>query len=141
MYPPMEKLAFVLVTAARKLKPYFQAHRVIVLTDRPLRRAMCNPKATGQMALWAIELSKFNIQYCRARLLKDKLSLTSSQNSPAWKDRRQKSVQGGLSTRTDCLTDRSVELVWFSTVQKGTKLNAWSGLISPQPITRRSTKP
>ena len=36
-YPPTEKLAFELVTAARKLKPYFQAHKVVVLTDRPLR--------------------------------------------------------------------------------------------------------
>ena len=46
-YPPMEKLAFVLVTVARKLKPYFQAHMVIVLTDKPLRRAMSNPDAAG----------------------------------------------------------------------------------------------
>ena len=36
-YLPIEKLAFVLVTAAHKLKPYFQAHTVVVLTDRPLR--------------------------------------------------------------------------------------------------------
>ena len=35
-YPPMEKLTFTLVTAACKLKPYFQAHTVIVLTDKPL---------------------------------------------------------------------------------------------------------
>ena len=35
-YLPMEKLAFALVTAAHKLKPYFQAHTVVVLTDRPL---------------------------------------------------------------------------------------------------------
>ena len=35
-YPPMEKLAFALVTATRKLKPYFQAHTVIILTDKPL---------------------------------------------------------------------------------------------------------
>ena len=62
-YPPMEKLAFALVTAARKLKPYFQAHTVIVLTNKPLRRAMSNPEAVGQLALWAIELSEFDIQY------------------------------------------------------------------------------
>ena len=62
-YPPMEKLAFTLVTATRKLKPYFQAHTVVVLTDRPLRRAMSNPDAAGKLALWAIELSEFNIQY------------------------------------------------------------------------------
>ena len=35
-YPPMEKLAFALVTAAHKLKPYFQAHTVNVLSDKPL---------------------------------------------------------------------------------------------------------
>nr|XP_023900522.1 uncharacterized protein LOC112012361 [Quercus suber] len=62
-YPPMEKLAFTLVTAARKLKPYFQAHTMIVLTDKPLRRAMSNPEAAGRLALWAIELSEFDIQY------------------------------------------------------------------------------
>ena len=59
----MEKLTFVLVTAARKLKPYFQTHTVIVLTDKPLRRALSSPKVAGRMALWAIELSEFNIQY------------------------------------------------------------------------------
>ena len=63
-YLPMEKLAFALVTAARKLKPYFQAHTVVVLTDRPLRRAISNPDAVGRLALWAIELSEFDIQYC-----------------------------------------------------------------------------
>ena len=62
-YPPMEKLAFALVTAAHKLKPYFQAHTIVVLTDRPLRRAMSNPDAAGRLALWAIELSEFDIQY------------------------------------------------------------------------------
>ena len=53
-YPPMEKLAFALVT-------YFQAHTVIVLIDKPLRKAVSNPEIAGRMALWAIELSKFDI--------------------------------------------------------------------------------
>ena len=59
----MEKLAFALVIAARKLKPYFQAHMVIFLIDKLLRRAISNPEAAERMALWAIELSEFNIQY------------------------------------------------------------------------------
>ena len=58
----MEKLAFTLVTMVGKLKPYFQVHMVIVLTDKPLRRAISNPKAAKWMALWAIELSEFDIQ-------------------------------------------------------------------------------
>ena len=59
----MEKLAFALVTMARKLNSYFQAHTIIVLTDQPLKRAMSSPEAIGRMALWAIELSEFDIQY------------------------------------------------------------------------------
>ena len=59
----MEKLGFALVTAARKLKPYFQAHTIVVLMDRPLRRAMNSPEVAGRMALWAVELSEFDIQY------------------------------------------------------------------------------
>ena len=50
-YPRMEKLAFALITAAQKLKPYFQAHTIIVLTDQPLKRAMSSPEAAGRMAL------------------------------------------------------------------------------------------
>ena len=59
----MEKLTFALVTAARKLKPYFQAHTIIVLTDLPLRRAISSPEVARRMALWAVELSEFVIQY------------------------------------------------------------------------------
>ena len=33
-----------------------------VLTDKPLQRAMSNPEAAEQMALWAIKLSEFDIQ-------------------------------------------------------------------------------
>ena len=50
-YPRMEKLAFALVTTARKLKPYFQAHTIIVLTDQPLKRAMSSLEAAGRIAL------------------------------------------------------------------------------------------
>ncbi|XP_075659059.1 uncharacterized protein LOC142628917 [Castanea sativa] len=57
------RLTFALVTAARKLKPYFQAHTIVVLTDKPLQRAMGSPEAAGRMALWSIELSEFDIQY------------------------------------------------------------------------------
>ena len=59
----MEKLAFALVTVACKLKLYFQAHTVVVLTDKPLQRVMSNPEAARQMVLWVIELSEFDVQY------------------------------------------------------------------------------
>ena len=63
-YPSMKKLAFALITATRKLKPYFQAYMVVVLIDKLLRKAMSNPEAAERIALWVIELSEFDIQYC-----------------------------------------------------------------------------
>ena len=62
-YPPMEKLAFALVTAARKLHPYFQAHTGVLLTNHPLRKAMNKPDAAGRLIQWSIELSEFDIDY------------------------------------------------------------------------------
>ena len=60
-YPQMEKLAFALITIAWKLKTYFQAHTIVVLMDQPLKRAISSPEAAGRMALWAIELSEFDM--------------------------------------------------------------------------------
>ena len=69
-YSLMEKLTFTLVTVAWKPKPYFQAHTVVVLTDKPLWRAMSNLEAARRMALWAIELSEFDVQYCPRTTIK-----------------------------------------------------------------------
>ena len=50
-YPQMKKLAFALVITARRLKPYFQVHTIIVLIDKLLRKAMSSLEAVGRMAL------------------------------------------------------------------------------------------
>ena len=52
-----------MIIATRKLKPYFQAHTIVVLMDKPLRKAMSSPEVVGRMTLWAVELSEFDIQY------------------------------------------------------------------------------
>ena len=62
-YPAIEKLAFSLVTAARKLRPYFQAHVINVLTGHPLKKAMNKLKAAGRLIQWAIELSESDVRY------------------------------------------------------------------------------
>ena len=66
-------MAFALVTAVRKLKPYFQAHTIIVLMDQPLKRVMSSPEAAGRMALWAIKLSKFDVQYRLQTIVKGQI--------------------------------------------------------------------
>ncbi|XP_013617538.1 PREDICTED: uncharacterized protein LOC106324061 [Brassica oleracea var. oleracea] len=62
-YPLMEKLAFVVVTSARKLRPYFQSHTIIILTTFPLRTILHSPSQSGRLAKWAIELSEYDVEY------------------------------------------------------------------------------
>ena len=59
----MEKLAFTLITTARKLRPYFQAHTIVVQIDKLLQKMMNNPKTARRLVLRAIEQGEFDIQY------------------------------------------------------------------------------
>ena len=62
-YPKMEKLILALVIAARKLRPYFQAHTIEVPTEYPMKQVLHKPEVSGRLMKWAIELSEFDIQY------------------------------------------------------------------------------
>ena len=48
-YPQMEKLAFTLITASRKLRHYFQAHVINVMTNHLLKKAMNRLEAAGRL--------------------------------------------------------------------------------------------
>ncbi|XP_021827212.1 uncharacterized protein LOC110767855 [Prunus avium] len=62
-YPDIEKLALALVVSARKLRPYFQAHPIRILTDQPLQQVLRKPETSGRLVKWAIELGEFDIEY------------------------------------------------------------------------------
>ena len=57
-YPYAEKVPLALVMAARKLRPYFQAHLITILTDQLLRKILQRLKSLGRLTKWAVELSK-----------------------------------------------------------------------------------
>ena len=48
-YPRIEKIAFALIVASRKLRPYFQANPILVMTDQPIKKSMNETKAIGRM--------------------------------------------------------------------------------------------
>ncbi|XP_009419888.2 uncharacterized protein LOC103999771 [Musa acuminata AAA Group] len=62
-YPPIEKLALALVLSARKLRPYFQAHPVEVITSQPLRQVLTKFDVAGRLLKWAVELGEHDIRY------------------------------------------------------------------------------
>ena len=62
-YPLIEKLAFALIAASRKLRHYFQAHVINVMMDHPLKKAMNKLEAAGRLIQWDVKLSEFDIRY------------------------------------------------------------------------------
>ena len=62
-YLPLEKLAFALVIASRKLKHYFEAHTIIVLTSHPLKAILRKADLSGRLSKWSIKLGQFDIQF------------------------------------------------------------------------------
>ena len=62
-YLRIEKIAIALLVASRKLRPYFQAQSIVVMTDQPIRKTMNKIDAAGQLIQWAIKLGQFNIEY------------------------------------------------------------------------------
>jgi hypothetical protein len=58
-YLETHKLLYVVLVASRKLRHYFQAHRVVVVTSFLLRAILHNSNATGNIAKWVAELAEF----------------------------------------------------------------------------------
>ena len=59
----MEKLILALVTTSKKLRPYFQAHTIEVLTEYPMKQILDKLETSRRLIKWAIELSEFDIRY------------------------------------------------------------------------------
>jgi hypothetical protein len=62
-YSGVQKLLFGLLMASRKLRHYFQAHEITVITRFPLQRILHNPDATSRIVEWALELSSFGLRF------------------------------------------------------------------------------
>ncbi|KAK0593569.1 hypothetical protein LWI29_026335 [Acer saccharum] len=61
-YSPAEKIALALITTARKLRLYFQAHTIEVYTNCSLKLILQKPELSRRLNKWAVELSEFDIR-------------------------------------------------------------------------------
>jgi len=62
-YTPIKKLVYALIISARKLRPYFKEHHIIILSCQLLRHVLGKSDLSGRMLKWAVELSAFDINY------------------------------------------------------------------------------
>ena len=48
-YPRIKKIVFALIVASCKLRQYFQANPILVMTDQPIKKSMNRPEAAGRI--------------------------------------------------------------------------------------------
>jgi hypothetical protein len=59
----LEKIAYAVIMASRKLRHYFKAHKVRVSSDRGLGELLRNPEASARIVKWAAELFSYNVTF------------------------------------------------------------------------------
>ncbi|GJX54058.1 reverse transcriptase domain-containing protein, partial [Tanacetum coccineum] len=62
-YAPLEKLVLCLVRLSRRLRRYFKAHPIRVITDQPIKQILNKLEVSGNLAKYAVELGPYNITY------------------------------------------------------------------------------
>jgi hypothetical protein len=76
-YRELERLILALVHAARRLRRYFQAHPITVLTDKPIKQILSKPEKSGRVSKWAIKLGEHEIEYKGQNSIKGQISQIS----------------------------------------------------------------
>jgi hypothetical protein len=69
----VHKLLYAVLTTSRKLRHYFQAHRISVVTSYLLKAVLHNPNATGNIAKWVMELAEFELDFLLHHAVKSEM--------------------------------------------------------------------
>ena len=56
-YPELERLALALIVSTMKLRHYFLAHPVIVITNHSMKQVLRRLEASGRLVKWVVELT------------------------------------------------------------------------------------
>jgi hypothetical protein len=72
-YSQVQKLLYAVVLARRKLRHYFEAHPVTVVSSFPLGDIIHNPDAAGRTAKWSVELMGEMLAYAPRKAIKSQI--------------------------------------------------------------------
>jgi hypothetical protein len=72
-YPQVQKLLYTVVLARRKLRHYFEAHPITVVSSFLLGEIICNPDAAGRIAKWSMELMGETLAYAPRKAIKSQI--------------------------------------------------------------------
>ena len=86
-YLLIEKFAYALLIASRKLRLYFKSHHIVVLTNQPLKNTLERYGSFKRLFKWVVELALYVIRCeprraTKAQALADFIALCSIRDKP-----------------------------------------------------------
>ncbi|MCH92567.1 hypothetical protein A2U01_0013507 [Trifolium medium] len=72
-YQRIERLSLSVVVTARKLRKYFQSHKIVVKTDFPIKNVLRKPDLAGRMVAWSVELYEFDLTFSLRGAIKSQM--------------------------------------------------------------------
>jgi hypothetical protein len=68
-----QKLLYALLITSRKLRHYFQAHKIVVPSSFPLGEIIRNCDANDHIVKWSVKLGEFEIEFCPRQAIKSQI--------------------------------------------------------------------
>jgi len=72
-YPHVQNLLYVLLITSRKLRHYFQAHKIKVVSFFPLSDILHNRDTNGRVVKWSVELGALSIEFIPRSTIKSQV--------------------------------------------------------------------
>jgi hypothetical protein len=72
-YSKMEKICYAFIMSSRKLRHYFEAHTIKVLTNQPLNDIFGNRDNFDRINKWSMELSEYVVDFEKICAIKSQI--------------------------------------------------------------------
>jgi hypothetical protein len=72
-YSQPQKHLYAILITLRKLRHYFQSHKMKVVSSFPLREILRSRDTVGRIVKWSVELGKFNLEFCLQQAIKSQI--------------------------------------------------------------------